>query len=284
MELIVSAGIGLGLLAATAGVVLSNRGLFNLDMVRTRLNQNLRSSLDIIGMNVREAGENLPGAFPAVELIDGGAQPDQLILRRNLVDEVLKLCVDISVGSAAPFYFAIPGTVPGCTYDDQGQNYNSWSAYRIDKGGAVKAYIYDRSTQNGEFFTYVSETDTATARLVNRGSGAWQADYTVVGNSAAYLIEEWRFQVSSGVLEDRMLQVVENDDDVNVKNIAYGVTNLQVEIELDDGTIVTSFDPGDDWTLIKNIRVTISGEESGHGNVITKSLTGVYFPRNVLSN
>ena len=86
MELIVSAGIGLGLLAATAGVVMSNRGLFNVDMVRTKLNQNLRSSLDIVGMNVREAGENLPGAFPAVELIDGGAGPDHLILRRNLLD------------------------------------------------------------------------------------------------------------------------------------------------------------------------------------------------------
>src|SRR5690606_12792998 len=124
VELMVAAGIGLGLLAATAGVVLSNRGLFNIDMVRTRLNQNLRSSLDIIGMNVREAGENLPGSFPAVELINGNDEPDELVLRRNLVDEVLKLCVVIDIGTAAPFIFAIPGTTQGCTYDDQQVNYD----------------------------------------------------------------------------------------------------------------------------------------------------------------
>lgn len=282
VELLVAAGMGLGILAMTSSLIVSNRGLFQLDMARTRLNQNLRGSLDVISMNVREAGENLSAAFPAVELIDGGGAPDELILRRNLLDEVLNICIDIGAGSSDDIYFAIPGTVAGCSYADTAQNYTAWENHRDDEGGTVAGYIFDLGSQTGEFFQYVGEADTGTQRIINVG-GSWSANYTA-GSAAAYIIEEWRFSVNDNGIDEPMLQLVENEDALNPQNVMYAITDFQVDILLDDGTTVTSFAPGDDWSRIRAINVSITGEENNRGTIISKTVTGRYFPRNVLSN
>ena len=142
VELLVANLLGVIVVGMTISVVLQNRDLYQHDITRTRLNQNLRSALDVIGINAREAGENLPAGFPAVEVIDG--PPDELILRRNLIDEVLKLCQPITAGSGpGPAYFSAVGSEPGCSYADQTANYDAWRQERLDRGGVVSAYIYD---------------------------------------------------------------------------------------------------------------------------------------------
>jgi len=87
MELLVASFLGLIILALGAQSTLSLRRLYLHDIVRTRVNQDLRGSLDMIGVNIRQAGENFTMSFPAIQIVNGtGGAGDQLILRRNLLD------------------------------------------------------------------------------------------------------------------------------------------------------------------------------------------------------
>ena len=65
-EFIVTSTLGLIILGICLSTFSTSRALVRYDMDRTSLNQNLRGALDILGMNVRLAGENLPGFFPAI--------------------------------------------------------------------------------------------------------------------------------------------------------------------------------------------------------------------------
>jgi type IV pilus assembly protein PilW len=283
-ELLVSSLIGLMIAGMTLSVSLSNRGLFQFDLARTKLNQNLRSSLDVIGLNIRQAGENLPLTFPAVEIVNGAdGAADELVLRRNLLDEILKVCQPVNAGSSDDIFFAIPGTTAGCVYSDQLQNQTAWQTYRLDNGGSVRAYVYDPSTGDGEFFDYDSETDTGTSRLVSRGSGSWENDYSV-GTSAVYLIEEWRFRVDAVNYSDPMLQLIINGDENNPQNVIYGITNFQVTATMEDDSELEEFGSGSQWVDLKELSISITGEETSKGEVISRTVRGQFFPRNVLSN
>ncbi len=140
MELITALFLSMIVVALTLGVSLANKNVLGKDIARTRLAQNLRGSLDIIGTDVRVAGENLSGSFPAVEIENGASgAPDVLIARRNLLDEVLPLCIALSSGSAATdIHFAIPGTVPGCSYAGQTTSFDAWSDFRVAEGGELR--------------------------------------------------------------------------------------------------------------------------------------------------
>src|SRR5690606_6020349 len=63
VELLVTSFLGLIMLALTLSATTSNRRLYKYDLVRTRINQNMRSALDIMGIDVRQAGENLFSTF-----------------------------------------------------------------------------------------------------------------------------------------------------------------------------------------------------------------------------
>ena len=49
----------------------SSQDVFETDKHRTTINQNLRSGIDLLGMDVRQAGERLPGDAPAIEIRRG---------------------------------------------------------------------------------------------------------------------------------------------------------------------------------------------------------------------
>lgn len=285
VELLVAMMLGAIMTAMSLAAILSNRRLYQHDLVKTRLNQDLRSAMDLLGTNIREAGENLAQTFPSVEIIDGVGNPDELVLRRSLMDEVLKLCQPISTGScSSQIYFAYSTTEPGCSYTDQEHNYNTWHDYRVANGGSIKVYIYDPSTQLGEFFDYSGEASTSSTRLIERSGGSWANSYTV-GQTGVYIIEEWRFKIGQDpMMLQNSFQVVENAQDSNPMTIIFSATDFQISAHLSDGSEVTSFAPSDDWTNINALEVTITGEESTMGETIRKSYTSRFFPRNILSH
>lgn len=280
LELMVSSALGMVIIAIVLSTFLSNRTLVQYDLDRTSVNQNLRSVLDIVGTQIQLAGENLSPNFPAIEIIDGGVgSPDELVLRRNLLDEILKLCQDVSSGTNDLFYFAVLGTEPGCTYADQVQNFTAWNTYLTDVASPAAAYIYDPATENGHFFEFTSMTDDgAEMYLQISGSTAWQNNFQV-GQTAAYIIEEWRFQLIGDVL-----QLVENDDILNPSLVTFGLEDFQLQATLEDGTVVDEFLTSDDWTEIASIRVTVNSSEGSKLQDIERTLSAEYFPRNVLSN
>ena len=98
MELMVSSTLSLLLIAMTLSVTLANRAIYGTDVVRTRINQNIRSAFDIIETELRQAGERLPSGVPAIEIAHG-ASSDTLTLRRNTLDDTLTVCKTVNTSA-----------------------------------------------------------------------------------------------------------------------------------------------------------------------------------------
>lgn len=280
VELLVASVIALLVMAMAAESTTSLRNLYLHDIVRTRLNQDMRASLDLIGVNIRQAGENFSASFPAIEIIDGGSGADELVMRRNLIDEVLNVCADISGGTAEDeIEFANGGVQAGCSYSSNAFGYSTWSAYRLaDENQQVRAYMYNIGNKTGEFFDYVGETDTGAELRIATSGSTWTQDYPV-GTSAVYLIEEWRFRLNGDVLE-----LIIDGDDTSPLNVAFGLTEFQVTAVYEDGSTATSLDVNDDWTELAAIEVSLSAQDTFANRIITSSLSSRFFPRNILSN
>ena len=280
IELLVVCFLGLLLTALTLTLTETQRRSLGTDMARTRLTQNLRGALDIIGADARIAGENLGAAFPAILITDNGSgTPDTLTLRRNIINEVLPVCQAVAAG-ASQVYFAIPGNVAGCTRSGHTNDYNAWRTQRLaDSDQSVRAYIWDSSAKLGEYFDYTGETDTGTAYYILRGGApSWSRTYPV-GSSSVYMLEEWKFDVSTN-----LLRVTREQQTGLINNVSFRINNFQVRALMQDNTIKTSFTASDSWSLLKGIEVTLTGDDEYAKNLITRSVSSQFFPRNVLSN
>jgi prepilin-type N-terminal cleavage/methylation domain-containing protein len=133
IELLVALMVTGIIAAATLTIALNTRGMFETDQHRTTINQNLRAGIDLLGIDVRQAGERLPFDAPAVQITDGsGGAPDVLILSRNMLDYVLPVCKDISAGSSSDSIFVARINIPGSGKIPQGckpvpdENGNGW--------------------------------------------------------------------------------------------------------------------------------------------------------------
>lgn len=280
-ELLVAMTLGLLVTGLALNSSISNKNAWGKDVVRTRLNQNIRGSLDIIGVDARVAGENLNSSFPAVEVIDGGAgSPDTLVIRRNLLEEVLPLCTTITAGtSTTDIFFATGGSTAGCVYSGQTHNYTTWRSYRLAQPASqVRAYLHNSTTRQGEFFDYVSESSSSPDYSLSRSPGTWANTYTA-GASAIYILEEWQYQIQNG-----LLQVVQNRETGNPLNVAFDIADFQVTILLNDDSVLNSFAATENWTDIAALQVAITGIGSFRGAPVTRTVSGSFFPRNILSN
>lgn len=271
----------LGLLvgAIMLSSTMANKRAYNFDLKRIVLDQNLRNSMDILGSVLRVGGENLPSSFPAFEIVNGVSGGDELVIRRNLLDEVLSVCTPIAAGSTAlQVYFAVGGaTSSACTYSGQTHAYNAWRAYRNANSGSVKAYAYDVSGKRGEFFNYTNEGSSGTAYYILRGGGNWTNGYPT-SSSSVYILEEWRIKLS-----DRLLSLEVNGDTSTPRHVATDISNFQVTAIMNDGSTKTSFLRTDDWSDITAIEVSLTAESSYQKKPLTRVLTARYFPRNILS-
>lgn len=275
---------------ATLVIALSSRGMFETDQYRTTVNQNLRAGLDLLGIDVRQAGERMPWDAPAVQIIDGASgAPDELVLCRNMLDYVLPVCKDINAGTSADSIFVGKKKVtakvpPGCypVPDDNGDgwpdNLEQWRNYRIANGGSVLAYIHNPISGEGEFFVYDAE-DNSTFHLHKDNSDNWDYDYPVNQNPRVYMLEAKRFRLDADIL-----QSVINDDTANALNLVNHIEDLQIRAFLKDGTIVNSLTGGVYWTDLESLEVTLVGEAAFGDRTMERTVVTHYFPRNILSN
>ncbi|RMF93696.1 MAG: hypothetical protein D6736_01335 [Nitrospinota bacterium] len=133
VELLIAATVGITVLGIALSVALSSHRVYQYDQARTALNQNLRIAIDLLSIDVLQAGERVPGTFPAIELIDGdNGAPDQLMLRQNLLDQVLPVCKRVRAGTATNVVFAALAANPpqGCERSSQQNNFDAWRNYR----------------------------------------------------------------------------------------------------------------------------------------------------------
>jgi type IV pilus assembly protein PilW len=291
LELLVALMVTGIVAGATLTIALSSRGMFETDLHRTTINQNLRAGVDLLGIDVRQAGERLPGDAPAVEIQDGAfGAPDRLVLRRNLLDYVLPVCKDINAGTSADAVFVArkkgtpPKVPPGCSpvpdENDDGwpDNLEAWRAYRIDNGGEILAYIHNPITGNGEFFVYDAE-DNSTFHLHKLNAEHWQYDYPTDEDPRVYVLDARVFR-----LEGDVLQCIVNDDTDNPLNLVNRIEDFQVRALLQDGTVQTAFDATTPWVDLEAIEITLVGRSEWRMRSMERSVTTRFFPRNILSN
>lgn len=285
IELMVASVVGLLLIAMTMGVTLANQNIYELDLARTRLNQNLRGAVEMMGVDIRQAGERLPAGFPAIEIVDGASgAPDELIVRRNVLDAVLTVCEDIAAGSSDSKIFLSSSTLgasPACVYGAQSSSFTDWSNYRSENGGTARVYIYNLATGNGEFLTYSAETDSGSTLYVEQSTGTYSNDYDAE-NSAVYALEEWRYRLDTLGSGD-ILQVIRNNDTANPMNVVFGLENIQVQAIMQDGTILTTFNAANDWSDLESVQIEANGIERSGKQEVEARIISRFFPRNILS-
>lgn len=279
LELLVASTLGFVVTGLALTTSIFTRNTLGRDMVRTRINQNVRGALTILLNDGRIAGENLGPAFPVIEIEDGGAGSDQLVMRRNLLDEVLPVCTTVTAGAVTnKVDFAIPGNVAGCVYASHTQDFNVWKAYRLAHNNVADAFIYNATTKTGEFFSYNGESDNGSTYSVRTDPTRFNQTYPA-GASAVYMLVEWRYR-----LLDDTLQVIENRRPQDAFNVAFNLSRFNVQTLLQDGTTHTLYTKDDSWTGIDRVEVSITGTESFAKQPMNRTLVGRFFPRNILSN
>lgn len=291
LEVMVSSTISLSVLAMMVSMVMSNRQAYSSDIARTRLHQNIRSAFDVLSSELRQAGERLPFSFPAVLVVDGASgASDELVLRRNQLDQTLILCAAITTAQTTGRFItasATAGLPPACSFGTQTTAYNSWRTFRLAQSGQkMRAYIYDMGTHLGEFFVYDAETSTApSTQYIHNEAGSWANNYTL-GTTSVYAVSEWRFKRSDVPGQTDLLQIIENGDTANPKSLVFGVQNIQFTVKMADGTTLNSFTPSDNWGLVQALTVTITGSDTYENGrrTVTSTLRTELFPRNILSN
>lgn len=282
LEILIGSFLGV-LVTATAysALIIHQRSVIN-DVHRTRLSQNLRSALDFLAVDSRQAGEQLPAIFPAIILTDGGAgQPDVLTFRRNILSEEITVCSDIAAGSnlsTISMVSAVAGAPPVCVYGSQSIALDTWEEHRSAEGGSFKAYIFNTGTRLGEFITITNTVDSGVQMSLSSDNQSVTNAYPAY-TSVVYVIEEWRYELT----ENNILTLTENQDEDGVKNIAFDITGFEVKIISEDGTVLDDFAATDNWDTITGIQVTLSGQTDTGKKVITDSINSTFFPRNILS-
>ena len=290
VELLVAMTITSVFAAAALSIAFTSQGLLEADERRTTVNQNLRAGIDLLGIDIRQAGERMPGDAPAIQIMDGASgASDRLMLRRNQLDYVMPLCKDINGGSAADSVFVakkkITGKVPPGCYpvpDSNGDgwpdNLEAWRDYRIANGGSVLAYIHNPITGLGEFFVYDAE-DSSTFHLHKANGDSWQHDYLMNQDPRIYILEQKEFRLVDGVL-----QCIINDDTSGALNLVSHLEDFQIQAIFTDGTIQQDFGGTDNWVNLQSLEVALVGEMQGRDSRFERTLISRFFPRNVLSN
>ncbi len=280
LEVLVAMSITALVMGMIVEGALSFRGVYSTDMARTKINGNLRSAMDIISMNVRQAGENLLSQFPAVLLTDGASgAADTLILRRSLVPEVLTLCASSSIGATSLAISSASLANAECVAANALQLRNVFEGLRTNNDGSLRIYIYDKSSKQGEFLTYTSSPVSGGqySLVVNATSRA----YTQLTTSI-YVLEEYQFALDAA---DQKLNLIIDGYTDTPRPVAFDVTDFQVLFTMDDGTSETSFTTASikDWKDIRQIELALSGRGVFKGHVMTSTITARFFPRNILS-
>lgn len=287
IEMLVAVTVA-GLVAAGAlSMALSTRRLYSTDERRTDLNQQLRTGMDLLGVELRQSGQGLPQDFPALEIADGGGtNPDTVTLRRNLHGTVLPVCGAITAGTSVDELRAADsgGSPPaGCTpladtdADGWPDNIDEWRDHRTAQGGAVDIYVFNPVSGAGQFVEF--DGDGSTGDFLGVDSPAsWQISCLVTEQCRAYILEEHRYVVNAGVLRYSI-----NGNVADTIDLIDHVTGFQAVARFVDGSSQNTLAIADDWSELRTLEITLSGQVVVEQRTIDRTLTSAFLPRNVIS-
>ncbi len=280
LELIVATGLLATMMTGVVAYVVHLQNSFFEDVVRTRINSNLRSASDIISMNIRQSGEYLYTSFPAILISQGDTvTSDSITLRRAIISEILTVCVATTVGATTVAVSSSAIINSECVGTNVVNLYNAFNAERIAQGGSIRAYIYDRVAKVGEFVNFTNGTTalgdySLTVSPVSRV-------YPILASNV-YIIEEYRFNVD---LASSVLRLYRDGMDAQPESVAFGVTGFDISARVGDGSTIETLTSNGayTWKDTRSIKVILTGSENRKTRTFSTSITGEYFPRNILS-
>lgn len=279
-------------------MILGAREAVQSEQLRTSVNQGLRGGSDLIGSDIRVAGERFPSSsvlvLPPIEIVHGeGDDPDEIVLRRNLWDATLPVCERVN-GTEQNFIVvrdsAWMANPPGSNFPECGQplNDDGWPVSLAEIGaladtigvdGNLMGYILDPTEPMGEFIEFGLHNNAKTNGNIRRSTAdALENDYRRNNRPRIYVMSERRYRVVDDVLE----LVINQDEDAALRVVA-DVLNLQAEFVMNDGSVVGAIPDDMTWRDIAAIEITLTTESTMDNEVSTNTLTSRYFPRNVLS-
>jgi type IV pilus assembly protein PilW len=277
--------------AAAWSLTMHVRNLYLMDQARTTLNQNLRGGMEVMAADIRQAGERLPtdplnpnNILPLTIINGTSGASDEVIMRRNILDAVLPVCMDIHGGSNqdnVKIADSGPHPAPGCSPvpdlngDGWPDNLEEWRNYRLNNGGSVRIYVYDPVTGDGEFVTY--DAEDGSQFKIHKTHGAWQHDYPDNHNPRVYMLEERRYFRNGNRLRLQLNGSVNYD-------VTTDVTDFQAQALMNDGSVLNSVSTGVNWLDVEAIRITLDGQTTVGKESYSGSLSMQLFPRNILSN
>ena len=310
VELLVTTLISAVILGASLSLIVDQRKQFITDQNRTQVSQNLRTGMDLIGADVKRAGEGLEkdSKQPVIVLIDeshpnNDSDADELILQRKLIPEKLAVCEDVAAG-ASSITVSIASGSGFCrfssnetpTADEFTDQLNIFRDYRCQEDGTAGcagsppdncdddddectwAYIYNPNTNSGEFFWYVFEdvdsTDPELNRIYLGGSSSLASNYPAADNPEIYLLEEQEYRLKGDVLE-----LVVNRQESESLRLINQVQDFQVTLQA-SGASNSSFNPNGfnsggvqppEWEKIEHVEVILVTENPAQSDLITLS-------------
>jgi type IV pilus assembly protein PilW len=224
------------MLGFAAQLIVDQRKQFVLDRARSQASQTLRAAMDLVGNDIRQAGENVnDDNLPVVSVADNTApnQGQVLVVQRKELIRKLYLCENIQAGSNKLF---VDTETSGCN-SSVADDFPDWRNVRChqdidnddpcsrnaplgnasaceEKGGTDKecawAYIYDPGNKRGDFFLTDYEdfvvTSVGTKAFLTRVDGTgWTnpSNYASPNNYASgirpaiYLLEEHEYRLVS---------------------------------------------------------------------------------------
>lgn len=279
LELMVSTAIVSILMAMLVGYVLAMQNQFFNDVVRTRINSNLRAAFDIIGMNIRQSGENLQRSFPAVLLTaDSDGVGSYLQLRRNLISDVLTVCETLNAGATAVSVSSTTATDAKCIYANVTSLYDAFNTELTSQNGNAKIFIYNSLTKAGEFVDY---TGGSTASAYSLNISAPTQTYEPL-STYLYFIEEYAFSLDE---ESKTLNLYRNGETDVPEAVAFSISAFNISLELHDSTNIATLTTAstNSWKDLKNIAMTLTGTEAWKSRNFSTTLNGDFFPRNIIS-
>lgn len=289
VEFLVALMVGSLVIGTALAVTLASRETFDTDRGRTNVNQNLRSALDLVGIDIRQVGERLPADVPALQITNGDdGAPDTLTVQRNLLNEVLPLCrkltqddVDTEVRVADDGATPPPGCAPLPDDDGNGfpDNLDVWRAQRAAGGGQIWAYVYNPIEHLGEYFLYDGDGATGSTYFSKGNNDPWTRTYRLTQQCRVYLLEQRSYRLNDGVL-----QFVVNEGLGGTVNLVTDVVDFQIRGVATDGSLFDGLDHNGSWTGLAAVEVTLTAEMDVDDRTLTRSVSARFFPRNILSN
>lgn len=306
LEMLVALAV-MGIIAALlVPLLLGARQSLQADQVRVGVNQQLRSASDLVGADIRTAGERFPSRsalqLQPIEIVKGSNDdPDEIILRRNLWEGTLPLCQNNLSGNSQNVTVAAPpnpnsswNTYPECIQpylqNDFPRNIAEVRelANEIGENGILRGYIWNPALNDGagagEFFNFeVPPPGTGQGQGQNRqlrrvGGGSWQHTHLRDEFPRIYILEERRYRLNGEILE----LVINGDEDGALRAVA-GITGMVAQYLLDDDSVVDVLPASMGWRNIRGVSVTFTSAEEQGREATDRTLASTFFPRNVLS-